>query len=74
METEMHTRLLIQVPFINKNMGEYKILNQKTFESVKQFELRLNEICQQGWKPVSIGTSQNGSTILLEKAEKYDNY
>ncbi|MCK5278766.1 MAG: hypothetical protein KAQ62_24160 [Cyclobacteriaceae bacterium] len=55
-------------------MEEYKLLNQKTFESIKKFEKRLNEICQQGWKPVSIGTSQSGTTILLEKAEKYDNY
>ena len=55
-------------------MEEYKLLNQKAFESTKKLEKRLNEICQQGWKPISIGTSQGGTTILLEKAEKYDNY
>ena len=64
----------MQVHFINRIMEEYKLLNQKAFESTKKLEKRLNEICQQGWKPISIGTSQGGTTILLEKAEKYDNY
>lgn len=55
-------------------MEQYKLLSQNTFESTKKFEKRLNEICQQGWKAISIGTGMEGMIILLEKAEKYANY
>lgn len=55
-------------------MEEYKILAQKVFESNKQFEKRLNEICNTGWKPISLASGQGGNTILLEKSEKYKTY
>jgi hypothetical protein len=55
-------------------MDEYKLLSQKVFESTKAFEKRLNEICQKGWKPISIAAGQAGNTILLQKIDKYDIY
>lgn len=55
-------------------MDEYKLLSQKVFESVKAFEKRLNEVCQQGWKPISIAAGQGGNTILLQKIDKYNSY
>lgn len=55
-------------------MEEYKIFNQKAFESTKAFEKRLNELCQKGWKPISISGSQMGLVALLEKVDRYDNY
>lgn len=55
-------------------MEEYKLFVQKTFESARAFEKRLNEICQQGWKPISITSDHGSRTILLEKTEKYSSY
>jgi len=55
-------------------MDEYKVFHQKTFESTKAFEKRLNEICQKGWKPISISGSQVGLVVLLGKVDKFDNY
>lgn len=55
-------------------MDEYKIFNQKAFESSKSFEKRLNEICHQGWKPISITSDHGSKSVLLEKIDKYDNY
>ena len=55
-------------------MEEYKIFNQKAFESTKAFEKRLNEMCQKGWKPISIAGSQMGLVALLEKVDRYDSY
>ncbi len=55
-------------------MEEYKLFNQKAFESTAKFEKRLNEICQRGWKAISIAAGKGGNTILLQKIDKYDNY
>lgn len=55
-------------------MAEYKLLAQKVFESNKKFEKRLNEICNTGWKAISITADHGVNTILLEKSEKYDTY
>jgi len=55
-------------------MNEYKIFNQKAFESTKAFERRLNEFCQKGWKPVSLSGNQMGMVALLEKVDKYNGY
>jgi hypothetical protein len=55
-------------------MDEYKIFNQKAFESSRSFEKRLNEVCQQGWKPISITSDHGSKTILLERVEKHNNY
>jgi hypothetical protein len=55
-------------------MEKYVLLNQKALESTKKFEKRLNEVCQKGWKPVSIGSGAGGTIILLEKSDKYDTY
>lgn len=55
-------------------MEDYKIFVQKAFESSKAFEKRLNEICQQGWKPIGITSDHGSKTILLEKTEKYSSY
>jgi len=55
-------------------MEDYKIFNQKAFESSKAFEKRLNEMCQKGWKPISLSGSQVGLVALLEKVDKYSNY
>ncbi len=56
-------------------MNDYKILTKKAFESVDKFEKRLNEICQKGWKPVSLANGNHGGImILLEKTEKYNDY
>lgn len=74
METEMLNQLLIQEPYTNKKMDEYKILNQKVFESSKSFERRLNEICQHGWKPISITSDHGSKSILLQKIDKHENY
>lgn len=51
-------------------MDEYKLFKQKTFESLEKFEKRLNEKCQQGWKPLSISTDDGGNIILLQKIDK----
>jgi len=55
-------------------MEEYKIFGQKAFESTKAFEKRLNEMCANGWKPISISGSQMGLVALLEKVDKYNGY
>ena len=55
-------------------MDEYKLLAQNVFESTKKFEKRLNEICNQGWKPISIAAGQGGNTVLLQKVDKYNSY
>ena len=55
-------------------MDEYKLFNQKTFESTKSFEKRLNELCQQGWKPISMASDHGAKSILLQKSEKYTAY
>jgi len=55
-------------------MEEYKIFNQKAFESTKAYERRLNEICQQGWKPISITSDHGSKSILLQRTEKYNSY
>lgn len=55
-------------------MDEYKILSQKIIESTKAFEKRLNEVCQQGWKPISLAAGQGGNSVLLQKIDKYDRY
>ncbi len=55
-------------------MEEYKIFKQKAFESDAKFEKRLNEICQKGWKAISIGQGPGGNVILLEKADKHNQY
>lgn len=52
-------------------MEKYQLFSQGIVESTKKFEKRLNEICEKGWKPISIGTSRRGSVILLEKSDKY---
>jgi len=52
-------------------MDEYKLFKQNIFESVAKFEKRLNELCQQGWKPISITSDHGTSIILLQKTEKY---
>jgi hypothetical protein len=46
-------------------MKEYKLLKQRTFESVAKFEKRLNEMAHKGWKPVSIGSTPEGAIILM---------
>ena len=70
----MHNQLLIQERYINNAMEDFKILNQKPFESTKKFERRLNEVCSKGWKPVSLTGSQMGLTALLEKVDRYNSY
>ncbi len=50
-------------------MEEYKLFNQKTIESTKKFEKRLNEICQQERKSISISGPQS-NVILPQKIEK----
>lgn len=55
-------------------MEEYKIFNQKAFESTKAYEKRLNDMCAKGWKPISMSGSQMGLITLLEKVDKYNSY
>lgn len=54
-------------------MDEYKYFKQKAFESQENFEKRLNEICNQGWKPIAISGMQ-GNIVLLQRIDKYNNY
>ena len=51
-------------------MNDYKILQQKTFESMQKFENRCNELCKKGWKAISIGGSHQ-MAVLLEKTKEY---
>ncbi len=53
-------------------MDEYKFFKKNVFESLDKFERRLNEMCQQGWKPISIASDQGTTIILLQKTEKYN--
>lgn len=55
-------------------MDDYKLFPQKIFESARKFEKRLNEICQKGWKPISMSSDHGSITVLLEKTEKYNSY
>ena len=56
-------------------MDEYKLLKQKLFESNKAYEKRLNELCNLGWKPVSLAADNAGKhSVLLQKVDKYDKY
>ena len=70
----MPSRSLTRELYISKTMEEYKILSQKIIESTKTFEKRLNEVCQQGWKPISLAAGQGGNAVLLQKIDKYDRY
>ncbi len=50
-------------------MRRYKILKKGLFESTTNFEERLNGMCLEGWKAVSISSPQgNQIIVLLEKA------
>lgn len=56
-------------------MDEYKLLKQKIFESNSAYEKRLNEMCNQGWKPISLAADNAGKhSVLLQKVDKYDQY
>ncbi len=56
-------------------MEDYKILTKKAFESISKFEKRLNEMCQKGWKPISLSSESHGGVmVLLEKVDKYNEY
>ncbi len=56
-------------------MKEYKLLTKGVFEPESKFERRLNEICQKGWKPISICYNKGkGLTILLESTDKENYY
>ncbi len=56
-------------------MDEYKLLKQKFLESNTGFEKRLNEFCNQGWKPISLAADNAGKhSVLLQKIDKYTNY
>ena len=56
-------------------MDEYKILKQKFFESNSAYEKRLNDVCNQGWKPISLAADNAGKhSVLLQKADKYNQY
>ena len=71
----MHNRLSIQELYINKIMDEYKLLKQKFFESTNAFEKRLNDVCIQGWKPLSLAGDHSGKlSVLLQKVDKYDKF
>jgi hypothetical protein len=52
-------------------MEEYKYIRPKAFESNEKFEKRLNEACNQGWKPIAISGPQ-GNIVLLQKIEKHN--
>lgn len=52
-------------------MDEYKIFDKGHFESKTKFEKRLNEICQKGWKPISMCESGGTICVLLVKVDKY---
>ena len=56
-------------------MDEYKLMKQKFFESNMAYEKRLNEICNQGWKPISLAADNAGKhSVLLQKIDKYISY
>ena len=55
-------------------MEEYQFLTQKVFEKTKDFEKRLDEKCQTGWKPISIAGTRDGLTVLLQRVDRYENY
>jgi len=46
-------------------MVNYKLLQKGFFES--KFEERLNAAVLEGWKAISITSSENRMTVLLEK-------
>ncbi|MCF8464163.1 MAG: hypothetical protein K9G41_04955 [Flavobacteriales bacterium] len=49
-------------------MKKYQIFKKKMFESIEKFELRLNEECRKGYRPISIASDQAyGTIVLLEK-------
>ncbi|NJN25131.1 MAG: hypothetical protein HC819_03685 [Cyclobacteriaceae bacterium] len=52
-------------------MEEYKLLKQKFFEGTAKFEKRINETCQQGWKPVSLTSDHGSAMVLLQKVDKF---
>lgn len=49
---------------------KYKLLKKGSFESLKKFEVRLNEECISGWKAISISDSNGSLTVLLEREQK----
>jgi len=56
-------------------MKEYKLLSKGLLEPELKFERRLNEICQKGWKPISICCNKgNRLTVLLESPDKENYY
>lgn len=56
-------------------MKEYKIFSKGVFESIAKFERRLNEMCQKGWKPISMCYDKgNGMTVLLESVDRENYY
>jgi len=48
----------------------FRLLKKGAFESIKKFEVRLNEECVSGWKAISISDSNGSMTVLLEREQK----
>lgn len=56
-------------------MKPYKLLNKGILESTKKFEDRLNEMCEKGWRAISLASDAGGGlVVLLEKTEKENPY
>jgi hypothetical protein len=49
--------------------NRFKFFAKKMFESMEKFELRLNEECRKGYRPISMSADSGANTIvvLLEK-------
>lgn len=49
--------------------NKFKFLSKKMFESAEKFEVRLNEECRKGYRPISMSADSGANTIvvLLEK-------
>jgi hypothetical protein len=55
-------------------MNEYKLLAQGVLEPLSKFEKRLNAICDQGWRPVSLTDKEGRLVVLLSKVDRQRTY
>jgi hypothetical protein len=50
---------------------KYRFLKKNTFESTQKFQIRLNEECAKGWRPISMSSDNGTFIVLLERETKF---
>lgn len=52
-------------------MNRYRLIRQKTFESIENYEDRLNKECGTGWRISQFAGTPNALVALLEREQNH---